>query len=454
MVFGWGRKKKKNIPNHENKDIRRESTYNLDNSLQSREYDYTPQHQQVSISDVHKIISDLDDLRASQTVSDIQQQITVITPLIEDLVNIGHILERDDLNVDDLDKHLAVIVIRGKKQVIDVIRKSAYMLPGVSSIHDAQKAVSDLGQMLKKIGDVLGRQTRVIHIFAKKYANSLKENLEVMNSRHSEMRTLLKNHSETKSSSDQILADVTEIKSLCAESAKKVQKLTDTKTDIQSASEKADRTKESISVIKSSNEYTKYLETQKSLDALDHKKDKIHTEINSVFSKISRPLGRYEYGSSLDKEQKMILSSLVSNPSKAILPKNHDDVLLILENVSKAVKSGSISVKDIGKALTQIMDATKSVDVFIGRITEHNKEHKMLELEIESLRPSELDTLEREYAKTLSLRDDLKSRSHALISEIQEINSRVPHVVIGVQMALRRLSNTLYDVLPPVLPPA
>ena len=39
-----------------------------------------------------------------------------------------------------------------------------------------------------------GRQTRVIHIFAKKYAAQLKENLEVMNSNHAEIQKLLKNY--------------------------------------------------------------------------------------------------------------------------------------------------------------------------------------------------------------------------------------------------------------------
>ena len=70
--------------------------------------------------------------------------------------------------------------MRGKKQVIDVIKKGVIQLPEISSINDAEKLDSALNQLLKKLGDVLGRQTRVIHIFAKKYATQLKGNLEVM----------------------------------------------------------------------------------------------------------------------------------------------------------------------------------------------------------------------------------------------------------------------------------
>ena len=37
----------------------------------------------------------------------------------------------------------------------------------VSTLDDAKKLDYFLNQLLKKVGDVLGRQTRVIHIFAK-----------------------------------------------------------------------------------------------------------------------------------------------------------------------------------------------------------------------------------------------------------------------------------------------
>ena len=44
-------------------------------------------------------------------------------------------LDKDDLKIDDIDKHLAIIVVRGKKQVIDMITKRCYSTTGnVSSI--------------------------------------------------------------------------------------------------------------------------------------------------------------------------------------------------------------------------------------------------------------------------------------------------------------------------------
>ena len=61
------------------------------------------------------------------------------------------------------------------------------------------------------MGDVLGRQTRVIHIFAKKYATQLKENLEVMNENHAEISRLLKNYDSTQSLHSEISEAINQI---------------------------------------------------------------------------------------------------------------------------------------------------------------------------------------------------------------------------------------------------
>ena len=106
MVFGWGKKKKEEIPVEE-----------------------IPQNKEISLVDVPKIISELGELRKSQTLTEITNLRNSTEPLIEDLTKIGNVLEKDNLNLDDVDKHLAIIVVRGKKQVIEV--QHAYHKLGV-----------------------------------------------------------------------------------------------------------------------------------------------------------------------------------------------------------------------------------------------------------------------------------------------------------------------------------
>ena len=128
MVFGWGKKKQVEEP------VERKRV-----------------NQEIELSEVPQIINDLRKLRESQTISEIKNLRNDTAPLIDDLMKIGIVLEKDDLNIDDIDKHLAIIVVRGKKQVIDILKKDVKTLIQVSTIEDAKKLDYFLTQLLKKV---------------------------------------------------------------------------------------------------------------------------------------------------------------------------------------------------------------------------------------------------------------------------------------------------------------
>ena len=423
MVFGWGKKKQEQKPVEE-----------------------TPTEKQVALSDVKKIISDLNKLRESQTVAEIKHLRNSTAPLIDDLMEIGKHLEKDNLQVDDIDKHIAIIVVRGKKQVISVIKKDVSSLIEVSSIDDANKLNTTLNQILKKVGDVLGRQTRVIHIFAKKYASQLKDNLEVMNSNHAEIKALLKNYESAQSTSDEILEILQKIDSLKHTRKEKTQKIQEFQKNSDSLAEKISSIKNSIDKIKSSDDYKKYLELKNTLDKFSSEKSNIKNEIDAQFTKISRPLSRYEYGSSLDKDQKHILSKLVENPIDVITPQNKDSIIVILENVRKGITSGSISVKDVDKSMTYITETEELLDGFASKISEYMQKHKKIEDELKSLNPAELVSLEHDLEKNQSFQEDNQLKSETFQGEIDEIDSKIPQLISEIESKLRQFSNTKYTI--------
>ena len=423
MVFGWGKKK-------EEKNSADEITQNKD----------------ISLVDVPKIISDLGALRKTQTLSEINDLRNKTAPLIEELMKIGNVLEKDDLNMDDVDKHLSIIVVRGKKQVIDMIKKDVVSLPKISSFEDAEKLNSVLNLILKKVGDVLGRQTRVIHIFAKKYASQLKDNLALMNSNHSEINTLLKNFSSTQSLSDEIHEALNQIKKLTHLRNEKSKKITKINGGLNSINEKISTLRNSIDEIKSSENYKKYLALKNTLGEFAEKKSIIKTQINTQFTKISRPLGRYEYASSLDKDQKNILSNLVSEPIDVLSSNNYDSIILILENVRKGITSGSISVKDVDKTSFQITETEESLDGFIQQVSEYNKKYKQMQNDVSSLMPSNLLSLESDLTKMTLLNDESNSKSKTFQGEIDEIASKISILILEIEDKLRQFSNTKYTI--------
>ena len=423
MVFGWGKKK------------------------QEEYVERIPQEKEVQLSDVPKIVTELNELRKSQIISEIKHLRNNTDPLIDDLLQIGNVLEKDNLKVDNIDKHLSTIVIRGKKQVIDVIKKDVVNLPEISSIDDAKKLNSLLNQILKKLGDVLGRQTRVIHIFAKKYANQLKDNLEVMNKNHSEIRKLLKNYDSEQSASDEIANILNQIKTLKESQLEKNQKIDKANQSVESFDEKITSNQNSIEEIKSSKNYKKYLDLKNTLDVFSTQKSKIKNEVDTQFTKISRPLSRYEYGSALDKEQKNLLTRLIKNPLEVLTPQNKDSIILILENVRKGISSGSISVKDIDKSLSYITETEEILDNFVKQISEYLEKHEKMENDLNSLYPNEFVSLEQELAKNTSFKEDSQLKSETFQGEMKEIDSKIPQLVSEIEKKLRHFSNTEYTVL-------
>jgi len=425
MVFGWGKKK------------------------QEEYIEKIPQEKEVQLSDVSKIVTELNELRESQTIAEIKHLRNNTEPLMDDLMQIGNVLEKDNLKVDDIDKHLSTIVVRGKKQVIDVIKKDVVKLPEISSIDDAKKLNFLLNQILKKLGDVLGRQTRVIHIFAKKYATQLKNNLEVMNKNHSEIRKLLKNYDSEQSTSTEITDILNQIKTLKESQLEKNQKIDNANQSVKSFDEKITSTQNSIEEIKSSENYKKYLDLKNTLDVFSAQKLKIKNEVNTQFTKISRPLSRYEYGSSLDKEQKNLLTRLIKDPLEVLIPQNMDSIILILENVRKGISSGAISVKDVDKSLSYITETEETLDGFVKQISEYLEKHDKMKNDLNSLYPDELVSLEQKLSKNTSFKEDSQLKSETFQGEINEIDSKIPQLVSEIEKKLRQFSNTEYTVLSP-----
>ena len=134
-----------------------------------------PLEKEIHLSDVKNIVEEIKTLREKTLISETRDFKKKISSQLDALLKIAKKLEKDDLKMDDVDKHLQILVKRGKNQVISTIKnETSVKFTELKTIDDVLNFDKISSQILKKIGDVLGRQTRVIHIFAKKYAKVLK----------------------------------------------------------------------------------------------------------------------------------------------------------------------------------------------------------------------------------------------------------------------------------------
>ncbi len=422
MVFGWG-KKKKNF-----------------------EYETIQDKREIKLDEINSKIEEIQNLRKKTIVAESKTFRKKIEYKLDEVSKIIMELEKDDLNVDDIDKHLEILVVRGKKQVIDTVKKENFeILPDIKSYEDVQALSELVSHKLKRIGDALGRQSRVIHIFAKKYAGRLKSHLKVLNSDHGELQSLVDNYKKLNDDA----SDISEKIIKHAESKNKLatydKRITDTKNSIEEFQKKIENTQKSISELKSGKKYSKYVETQKKLESLSPKQ--IQDKINSQFTKISRPLSRYEYGSSLDKPQRVLMEKLINNPFDVLILANKNDIIKILSSVRKGVESGSLSVKDPQKSLSSIDETIEMLAGFVKEKSEFTNKKDNLQKELDAFDIKELKQKEDFLAKTENDKSYTESQIQNLEQQISNIKNNLPQILTDIEIKLRGISATKYHVL-------
>ncbi len=424
MVFGWGKKKP-----------------------QKQEPGISLQKKQILLSDVPNAVNEILSIRTKTIIAETVTFRNKINSSCKTILDIAIDLERDTLKVDDIDIHLKRLVERGKKEVISVIkRESIVKIPEINSYEDVKNFNALAGRILKKIGDALGRQSSVIHIFAKKYAGKLKGDLKVMTDGNDEVTTIITNHSELETKIEQILETMNKI-----EQSKKLivdlgeqQKLA--KKTIDDLTTMIDRDENMINDIKNSSKYAEFLQINENLDSLSSEKNKIKNEIELQFTKISRPLNKYVYVSALDKPLKKLLTNLIANPYDVLIDTNKQDIVQILESTRNGIQSGSVSVKDTQKSLSQIDETLSLLSGFIVKISNFNSskndiESKLLAFSNDELRQKE-SNLSMHHNDKLSLESKIKSIEEELTSTAEFI----PKSVKSVELILNQISAVQYII--------
>jgi chromosome segregation ATPase len=117
-----------------------------------------------------------------------------------------------------------------------------------------------------------------------------------------------------------------------------------------------------------------------------------------------------------------------------------------LENIRKGISSGSISVKDTDKTLTQLTETEESLDDFIKKISEYSDTFNSMKNDLATLKPEILTSLENDFSKNTDSQNDSKLKSKTILAEIDEINSKIPQLVSKIEDKLQIFSNTKYVI--------
>jgi len=420
MVFGWGKKKV------------------TDETIKSRVLE-----KQVTLSEINVIIKENQVQRLKKITENAKSIKDVVELERKNIIQIISQLESDTLKVDDVDKHLKLLIERGKESVILGLRKeTAVNLPSTEKYSDIVNLNIEVGQMLKRIGDILGVNTRVMHIFARKYADKLKEHLSEVATKKAGLQKLVDEHTKFESTVATILQMYEKIKRSQKEVEEKNKELSKIKEEIKNYDKMIQSIEIGIQNSKSKSEYQEFLKIRKEMDALALEEDKIKHEIDLQFSKISRPLGKYSYISSLEKPLKRIMEELIANPSKVLIEGNKDSIVEVLHAVIKAVVAGNVSVKDTTKAVQQIEETINRLDEFLKMKSDLSQKRDSFENRLGIFNISELEEKEGELIKTRDKKRHAESVAKNLENAVNDVIMHIPQLGRDIEIKLKEISGT------------
>tara|TARA_B100001964_G_scaffold235382_1_gene295391 strand:- start:555 stop:1838 length:1284 start_codon:yes stop_codon:yes gene_type:complete len=424
MVFGWGKKK-----------------------LDENEINVVSKEKHILLSDISNILEEISSVRTKTIMAEVKTFRNKIDSNRKTLLKITKELDGDTLNTEEIDHHLRRLVDRGKSDVLSIIKKECTKnLIEINSFDDVKAFSETVTKMLKRVGDSLGRHSNVIHIFAKKYAKRLKDDLRVMQSDNKEISVLVTNHIDLENKIEKITESVIEYEQFQESLSTLDVRKDNAEKNIQKLIEMNKNIIDEIETLKNSKEYTAYLKIKEEINSFLSVRLEIKNQIDSQFANISRPMNKYIYISSLDKLQKKLLENLINNPIDVLTDENKDGIIQILEAVIKNVKSESISVKNIEKSLNQLNQTISLVDEFIDKINNCSQSKIDAENRLSVFNYANLEKKELDLSKNKNNTSETESELESFEFETGSITDSMSKSIKSIESTLNQISAVHYVI--------
>ena len=422
MVFGWGKKR---------------STDAIESTQLAK---------QISLDKIEGILQEKKDNISNEIIEKSKSIRDKIETNRKKIIQLFSQFESDDLGTQDVDKHLKIIIERGKNAVISGVRKeTTKKLDEIKKYQDVVNLNSEVAQLLKRIGDILGPNSRVMHVFARKYADKLKEILADITKTKAELQKLVNEYDKL----DFGISNISEWSKKIIDSKKdsevKNNIIVNTKIEIQNSNKTIQSLEEDIKNLKSSNIYIEFLNIKKELESLEVEKDRIKHEMDFQFSKISRPLGKYSYVSSLEKPLKLVMEKMNENPYDVITNETKNAVIEVLQAVIKSVVAGNVSVKDTDKSVEQIEETITRLDEFLKLKNDLTNNKNALEQKIQ-FNSKDLEEKEKNLTRTKERKAQLESEIANLENQINETTKLKPQIAKNIESKLSEILGTKFTI--------
>ena len=427
MVFGWGKKKQV--------------------VEETREKSVSPTHKEATLENIPDIIEDITNLRQKTLVIEVKTFQKRIEVDRKTLLLIADELGKDSLNTKEMDPHLVLLVNRGKKEVISSIQNEFKgTFSEINSFDNVLGFQRNASRGIKKVGDMLGKHSRVIHIFAKKYAKKLKDDLSVLTDNLSEVNALISNYNSNQELLENIRHSLSDFSNIKRDIEKQERRKTELEKLVEEEQQNEAKLQKDIEEMNSSNNYKEFLAIKENITLVLADEKLIKKKIEEQFLKISRPLNKYVYVSSLDKPLKKMTENLTLSPYDVLSEENMPDIKKILDSVRSGIESGSVSVKDVEKSKQSINDIQDLLPQLITQKAEFTQKKDKLNKSLTIFDNDILVTLTHNLEKSRFNISDRESKISIIRQQIDSSKSSIHDMISKLELNLKQASSISYKI--------
>ena len=192
------------------------------------------------------------------------------------------------------------------------------------------------------------------------------------------------------------------------------------------------------------NEFNRLIERKKELDS---NISEVRVKISQNFSKIEKPLKKFQYLVKVEKEgvdDKKMLNKYLDSPVDALIEtENFSFINSTLERVKSNISSDKIDLKDKDKALSDIDWMVKN-NIFEELVTKHNsmiEEMKKLE---ESIKEQDVNRLKSEIESRI---EQSNKEIQEITTEIERNKRQIEKLEVSVQEKKTSLEKSLVELI-------
>ena len=293
---------------------------------------------------------------------------------------------------------------------------------------------------------MLGRHSRVIHVFAKKYAKKFTNDLKELTENLKEVDELINNFTATENTVQTINELLSSRKKTLEKLSKQNLRMDELKSFVTDKKEKIINFENEIKEIKNSSDYKTYVDVKSQLSDCDSEEIKISHHVDDEFTKISRPLAKFVRISSHDKELKDLTAKLASVPYDVLDADNISGIKNILDSIVIGIDSGSVSVKDISKSKDSIAEIKNLIPSLISTKEKfETKKHELL-TKLENFDSKSLQTAENNLKREESNISDTLSKLKIFEDENLDLTHSLPTILHQIETNLKDVTSTSYTI--------